>query len=336
MPEAVEAEVPGFGDAEDCDEADPRAEPLLSFKLSDLSHLRYSDFQDFVAYLGASLEAAEEGSLVMVAANQAFTMALPPNWTEQVEEDTMRIYFYNAVTDESRWTHPQDSAFREVVQEVRQWPPEAPAEQVVAAIDTHLRDFREKVVVALEPWSGPYYMTQAAEGGSPELTSEGGQESEYYFNTRTGESCWEHPAKSWEYELYTRYLLLYRCLLARERRGAGPQEGSEAGSSDGEMSDDPDGGVSDGRFFGVTALAHSFLGSLRLQLPQPDISSPPMNRPSGLLDPALSMRSDMSFLTARSDGLESSPRRSPTPTRAATTPPQGSPPLRTISKELTL
>merc|ERR1712083_887063 len=113
---------------------------------------------------------------------------------------TMRIYFYNSVTDESRWAHPQDAPFREILDEVRRWSPDIPTEAVVAAIDAHLREFRERAVASLEPWSGPYTAPVEAES-SPELTAECGPEAEYYFNSRTRESCWEHPAIVWEYEL---------------------------------------------------------------------------------------------------------------------------------------
>lgn len=256
-----------------------------------------------MAYLGVDTE--DPSSPAMVAAHQAFAAPLPPNWSEQVEQDTMRIYFYNAVTDESRWAHPQDAPFREIIEEVREWSPDIPTEAVVEFIDAHLRAFRERAVASLEPWSGPY-MAPAAES-SPELTAaEGGPEAEYYFNARTHDSCWEHPAMVWEYELYTRYLILYKCLVAHDRALLGAVAPSDESESE---PDSGDGGLCQpSRFGGVTALAHSFLSSLRLPLPNDAIGAPPGGRPSpGPPDPSLSMRSDLTtksseqYLTARSE-----------------------------------
>merc|ERR1712039_1106612 len=115
---------------------------------------------------------------------------------------------------------------------------------------------------------------------TPEMTAaESGPEAEYYFNARTRESCWEHPAIVWEYELYTRYLILYKCLVAHDRRRTGPVAPSDEEFSS--EADSEDGGLlQPSRFGGVTALAHSFLSSLRLPLPQEGAIAPPAARPS--------------------------------------------------------
>lgn len=277
---------------------------LLSFKLSDLSPLRYSDFVDFVAYLGVATEGADPSCPAMVAAHQAFAAPLPPNWSEQVEQD--RIYFYNSATDESSWAHPQESTFREILQEVRRWSPDTPTEAVVSTIDTHLRDFREQAAASLEAWSGPY--TALATENFPELTAEGGPEAEYYFNAYTRESCWEHPCMVWEYELYTRYLILYKCLVAHDRMRMGPAAASDESSSEA----DSEAWQQSRGFGGVTALAQSFLSSLRLPRPQPGAVAPARSPPRAMSpprgpDPSLSMRSDVSsaYLTARSETADS-------------------------------
>lgn len=217
----------------------------FSFELSELCRLRSSSFEDFLVYLGVGSEAADvvctladngaetwqaavPSPTTTALARESFATPLPPNWSEQVEQDTSRVYFYNAVTAESRWCHPLDSAFRELLAEIRRWAPENTVEDVAAASDAHLREFRERAVASLAHWSGPYTASGQAGESSPELTekSEATErqevpEAEYYFNVETQESAWEHPAQPLEFELYVRFMVLSRCLVAHERRRGG-------------------------------------------------------------------------------------------------------------------
>lgn len=156
-----------------------------------------TELREYGRSLGIDL-ANDDADLVEVA-RQAFNAALPPGWIEYAD-DLGRVYFYNLVTQESNWSHPLDSAYREAVQLVKQLramrPPASEARRA-EAIQAHLDAVHVRAKAKLEGWSGPY-------------ASESGQ---YFYNTSLGVSSWESPVDEWQSELTIRQNVLHTCLF---------------------------------------------------------------------------------------------------------------------------
>ncbi|CAJ1342882.1 unnamed protein product [Effrenium voratum] len=71
--------------------------------------LRYCNFEDFLEHL--NINHTSPGGMAMAAAQHMFSAPLPPQWSEQIDENSSRVYFFNRATGESLWTHPQKTIF---------------------------------------------------------------------------------------------------------------------------------------------------------------------------------------------------------------------------------
>lgn len=173
-----------------------------------------SDFDAFVVSIGLDLRADKD--LVWIA-EYAFSAPLPPNWSEHVD-DELRIYFYNALTAQSSWSHPLDSTFREVVELAKTWRGRG-AEEKQRMIEEHLQDVQTAAFALLDGWSGPYTTQQIVDGKE--------QTFEYFYNAKTQQTVWDNPVAEHEANLSTRYWILQRALFPE---GDASGDGLNAGS----------------------------------------------------------------------------------------------------------
>eukprot|EP00434_Breviolum_minutum_P043526 symbB.v1.2.038804.t3/scaffold6181.1/size20265/2 len=133
--------------------------------------LSYCNFEDFLEHL--CLDQTSASSLAIAAAQQMFAAPLPPQWSEQVDETSSRVYFFNRATGDSLWMHPRKSIFEDLLQEVQCWQPDSSLEvpcssmfhifallffplcsqDIAARADAHLRQAQRNAVEALAQWS---------------------------------------------------------------------------------------------------------------------------------------------------------------------------------------
>eukprot|EP00927_Polykrikos_kofoidii_P025513 TRINITY_DN22900_c0_g1_i2.p1 TRINITY_DN22900_c0_g1~~TRINITY_DN22900_c0_g1_i2.p1 ORF type:complete len:339 (+),score=53.99 TRINITY_DN22900_c0_g1_i2:110-1126(+) len=260
----------------------------------DLQVLRYCDFRDFVQHLGIDRRTDASG-LVMVAAHHMFAAPLPPDWSEHVDESSARVYFFNALTGESLWIHPEEAMFRQIIEEVRSWRPNQPLSEIFEMSNAHLRKAYSEATEGMSAWSGPYDAPQGPEetGQSPE---HGEATVQYYYNSQTGESRWADPRHSVEYDLRQRHTILCECMAAHTQNLA---KMAKTGSSDEEDDRSPE------NIQAFVASLWESLGSGSLPLPRsaeaPSVSPPhSIRRPAYLPEGSDTVRSSMSYLTARS------------------------------------
>lgn len=247
--------------------------------------LRYCNLEDFLEHLG--VDHASAGSLIMAAAQHMFAAPLPPQWSEQVDEGSGRVYFFNRATGESLWQHPQKPLFEEILAEVRCWQPEASVESLVARAERHLRQAQQSALEVLSQWSA----FDAPQG--PEEAPEFGETSRFFFNATTGESSWADPRQLVDFDLRLRHGILSECMAAFRAHSL-PDE-----SSEGELSSHAE------RDTSVQELdIRELLGTLSLPLRQLDAALPGMRPPHATSAGDDTVRSSMSYLTARSTVTE--------------------------------
>mmetsp|Transcript_60501 Transcript_60501/g.155915 ORF Transcript_60501/g.155915 Transcript_60501/m.155915 type:complete len:307 (-) Transcript_60501:51-971(-) len=262
---------------------------------ADVRVLQYIDFRDFLWHLGIDPRVDASG-LVMVAAHHMFAAPLPPHWSEQFDEGS-RVYFHNSTTDESLWGHPHEKMFKELVAELETWRPDEPLADVYQKCDAHLRKAQKQASEAISQWTShdaPKGPEEAPENGD-------GAAAQFYFNNSTGESRWEDPRESVEFDLRQRHAILCECIVTHTQTLAKmlPQTSTRSSeSSDGET-DAPS----------VQALVQSLwqsLGTLPLPARQSEMPDAPLpaadRRPAHLPSSGGddTVRSSLSYLTARS------------------------------------
>eukprot|EP00931_Biecheleriopsis_adriatica_P092486 TRINITY_DN66295_c0_g1_i1.p1 TRINITY_DN66295_c0_g1~~TRINITY_DN66295_c0_g1_i1.p1 ORF type:complete len:302 (+),score=68.15 TRINITY_DN66295_c0_g1_i1:34-939(+) len=264
--------------------------------------LRFCNFEDFFQHLDID-QAADRSGLVMAAAQHMFAAPLPPQWTEQVDEDSSRVYFFNSFSGQSLWMHPQESIFKELIEEVKTWQPHEPMETILARAEAHLRKAQRDAVEAMGQWSA--YDSPPA----PEEGHESGESSQFFFNSTTGESSWADPRQNVEFDLRQRHRILCECMSDFGGLLASPSDSSEGENKDQMDQRRPHQSPSDRpkpQAFGFNLS--ELLGTLSLPLQQaagpPDAALPSGGRPAHLPLPAGddTVRSSMSYLTARSNG----------------------------------
>lgn len=250
--------------------------------------LNYCNFEDFLEHLG--LDHTSASGLTIAAAQQMFSAPLPPQWSEQVDENSSRVYFFNRATGDSLWMHPQKSIFEDLLQEVQCWQPDNSLEEIAARADAHLRQAQRTAVEALAQWSA----FDAPQG--PEEAPEFAESSQFYFNATAGESSWADPRQSVEFDLRLRHSILSECISAFRVLGL-PDE-----SSEGEVSSHADGRD--------VALPQAFGGDLgellgSLTLPLRHVERLELPKAGVPIRPNVSAgdetgRTELSYLTARS------------------------------------
>jgi len=155
------------------------------------------DLLDYARSLGLDLDSAADGDLKWLV-QEAFAAPLPANWTEHVDEEG-RVYFFNQLKQESRWLHPSDEVFRElieIIKDSRQSPPDGGIDSLCAdTMQAHLEKVHSRALQQLDGWSGPY-------------TSTAGQ---YFYNAKHDYSSWDNPVDEWNAELALRQRVLSRC-----------------------------------------------------------------------------------------------------------------------------
>jgi len=233
----------------------------------------------------------------MVAAHHMFAADLPPHWSEHVEENSSRVYFFNRLTGDSAWSHPQEALFKELIEEVRHWRPAESLDAIFARSDAHLRQAHSLAVQAIAQWSGPY---DAPVG--PEEAPEFGESAQFYFNAATGDSRWSDPRVAVEFDLGQRHSILCECIRGHTQNLA---KMAASDSSDGE--DDRDGRSARPPMQAIVQNLWQSVGTLPLPaLTVEGVSPPPVgsgrSRPTGLPAGDDTNRSTMSYLTARSSG----------------------------------
>lgn len=154
------------------------------------------DLREYGRCIGIDVDADVDLQWVV---QKAFSAELPPSWSEH-SDDHGRVYFFNQVTQESSWSHPMDSVFREIVEVVKALRAEKPAATAVRraeVLQAHLQLVQQRAMSQLEGWSGPY-------------PSDAGQ---YYYHNSLNVSTWDNPVDEWQKELLIRQQVLQRCLL---------------------------------------------------------------------------------------------------------------------------
>lgn len=101
-------------------------------------------------------------------------LGLPQGWTRQVDDEN-RCYFWNELTAESDWFHPDHDIFTTVIDLHRQ---SIAAPDPERLLQQAVNDLEAQRAVALEHWMGPYF----AEGGAP-----------YWYDAQNGVSVWQDP-----------------------------------------------------------------------------------------------------------------------------------------------
>eukprot|EP00403_Amphidinium_massartii_P020160 CAMPEP_0178417200 /NCGR_PEP_ID=MMETSP0689_2-20121128/24452_1 /TAXON_ID=160604 /ORGANISM="Amphidinium massartii, Strain CS-259" /LENGTH=421 /DNA_ID=CAMNT_0020038559 /DNA_START=15 /DNA_END=1277 /DNA_ORIENTATION=- len=188
----------------------------------ELQLLQYCDFGDFLRNLDIDRR-KETGSLVLMAAHHMFATPLPPDWTEQIEEDSARIYFWNALTGEAAWLHPQEAIFKSIIDEIRTWRDTDSPDAIRIKGDQHIRDAYRDAIAAIESWQA---YSSSDEEGAPQ----------YFYNSVTDQTSWADPRKTMQFDLWQRHALLTKVVLDHEARykklhGDGMAPGAwEAGS----------------------------------------------------------------------------------------------------------
>lgn len=253
--------------------------------------LRYCDFRDFIQHL--AIDPVADGSgLVMVAAHQMFAAALPPQWTEQVDGASARVYFFKQDSGESLWMHPHATLFKELIEEVRSWRPDEPAEAIFARSDGHLRRAHRRAVEVISQWSA-FDLPEGPEE-APE-TGDVSRPTQFYFNSSTGESSWTDPRETVECDLRQRHSILCECIAAHTQGLSRLHSPSDSSAEENENEED------------FVKNLRQLLGQLPLPLGRsestpPNIAAAPRQeiRPSHLPAGDDTSRSCMSYLTARS------------------------------------
>lgn len=287
------APVEACGDRRDGNSSNRNVIMRSSSGQGELQVLQYCDFRDFVQHLGIEPHVDASG-LVMVAAHHMFASSLPPSWSEQVDESSSRVYFFNRSSGESLWSHPQEEIFKELIEEVRCWRPDLPLEVIFARSDAHLRKAHSRAAEAMSHWSGPYDVPQG-----PEEAPEFGEAPQFYYNSATAEIRWVDPRQSVEFDLRQRHTILCECIAAHTQTLAKMAKHSDSSEDEDERS--PDSSV---QAF-IQNLWES-LGTLPLPVRQPDALPTDAAPPNGIGRPAHlpagddTVRSSMSYLTARS------------------------------------
>lgn len=170
------------------------------------------DLEEYGVSLGADPSDPELEWVV----KEAFEAPLPTSWTEHVDAEG-RLYFFNQVSEESTWSHPMDTVYRELIaliMEVRQMPS---LDERTQAVRDHLMEVHGRALAGLEGWSGPY-------------KSDAGEH--YYYHERLEQSTWISPIHLWEYELAIRHSVLHRSLLAGFEWPEEPPDEQAGGAAD--------------------------------------------------------------------------------------------------------
>jgi len=269
--------------------------------------LRYCDFRDFIRHLGVDPRVDASG-IVMVAAHHMFAAPLPPDWSEQIDDESSRVYFFNRLSGESLWVHPQAELYRDLIEEIRCWAPDEPVEAIFQRADAYLRQAHKQGAEVVAEWSA-FDAPQGPEDQSPEA----GEAAQFFFNAATGESRWTDPRESVEFDLKLRHSILCECIAAHTQTLARMAKGVSSDSSEGE----------DGRGHdhSVQALVQNLWESLGT-LPLParrdaalrlDASPPTSARPLHLPAGDDTVRSSVSYLTARSSASAANSSRTELP-----------------------
>eukprot|EP00929_Paragymnodinium_shiwhaense_P034042 TRINITY_DN18565_c0_g1_i2.p1 TRINITY_DN18565_c0_g1~~TRINITY_DN18565_c0_g1_i2.p1 ORF type:complete len:706 (+),score=161.52 TRINITY_DN18565_c0_g1_i2:174-2291(+) len=265
------------------------------------------DLREFGKSLGLDLE--QDADLRWVV-EEAFVSKLPPTWSEHTDEEG-RIYFCNQVTQESSWSHPMDTVFKEMIQlvkAVRAERPPANARRKAQLLQEHMQQVHQRALAHLDGWSGPY---PSAEAGQC-----------YYYNKAFDVSTWDDPVLEWQAELALRQKVLYRLLLENGDTPAGSTSMSSTAMADAGQ-DLPQlpldsiprrvAGSQDGRGTTPKSLTPGS-GSARA-------SSPSSSRSFQSARSVISTRGKVDRSSARSSVGETSPvekqRKTPSPTRNA-------------------
>merc|ERR1719409_2567288 len=132
-----------------------------------------------------------------------FSAELPDYWSEHIDEGTSRVYFFNELTGDALWMHPQEGVFKELIEEVRCWRPNQKLNEIFQRADAHLRQAYSRAIEATAQWSGPY--SAPAQGPEETGADEGAQ---FFYNANTGESRWSDPRQSVEFDLRQRRSIL--------------------------------------------------------------------------------------------------------------------------------
>lgn len=173
---------------------------MVSVEAEDLLEvLQHCEYEDFRRLLGPKA-ASGASEVVMTASKRMYASPLPPDWSEQVDHDSSYLYFYNKVTGESLWEHPQRGLFIELIQEVASWRENDSMEMVVARSDMHMRQAHMNASDTISSWSAV-----ECDDGAGGLTS-------YYANLSTGETRWSDPRKTLEFDLWQRQYILSACM----------------------------------------------------------------------------------------------------------------------------
>jgi len=150
---------------------------------------------------------------------EAFVATPPEGWTEHVDK-AGRVFFYSQQTNESRWSHPGDEVFRDlvnVVKTTRKQRPLPSEKQRSRVLQEHLLEMYKRAEEDLKGWSGPH---EAEDGG------------QYFYSSVLKQSTWEHPHERWERELALRNAVLHRCLMQEWPKELEPPASQEEAAAD--------------------------------------------------------------------------------------------------------
>eukprot|EP00931_Biecheleriopsis_adriatica_P038364 TRINITY_DN21986_c0_g1_i1.p1 TRINITY_DN21986_c0_g1~~TRINITY_DN21986_c0_g1_i1.p1 ORF type:complete len:447 (+),score=93.21 TRINITY_DN21986_c0_g1_i1:59-1399(+) len=146
----------------------------------------------------------EDDGLVMAAVKHMYSLPLPHGWSAEMDEESKSTFFYDVLTGESSWFHPQEQLFKDILAEVQSWLANEPMQCLISRVQANLQQAHQLALSESQQWMRV-----------PCDPHEYGQ-SEYYVNRSTSATGWTDPRESLEFDLQQRVSVLCRCVEAHE------------------------------------------------------------------------------------------------------------------------
>jgi len=175
-----------------------RVPPVACCTLSQ--HCSLEHFLDVMEMVAS----VDEDCPVIAAAKRMHALPLPSGWTVEKDDGTECMYFFNSVTEESMWLHPQEKLFREIFEEVKSWPRKETTQCLAEKVQGHLQKAHRQAVDFLDDWVS--------------VRPADHDQFQYFVNRSTGDSEWQDPREFCEFELQQRQAVFWESLRAHDQR----------------------------------------------------------------------------------------------------------------------
>eukprot|EP00440_Ansanella_granifera_P059395 gb/GFBE01064379.1/.p1 GENE.gb/GFBE01064379.1/~~gb/GFBE01064379.1/.p1 ORF type:complete len:418 (+),score=61.12 gb/GFBE01064379.1/:1-1254(+) len=169
-------------------------------------------FEHFLRLLDLD-DSAEADEVVMTAVKHMHSLPLPLGWSTEMDDESSFAFFYDSNTGESKWFHPQERLFKELIAEVKSWPNEEATQVLVCKVQANLEQAHRDAANAISEWARvPYDESQG--------------QTEYFVNRITGASDWIDPREALDFALRQRLSVLCTCLQVHDEKLQANQHGS--------------------------------------------------------------------------------------------------------------